>query len=100
MHLGGGAFDGITGNMRRIDQAASASNLTRLRINALIGSFPGAAIDVVSHDGPAATRITIVPANPDGGQPDWDASRSAEMQARVQRLLRDVYQRMDWFIER
>ena len=99
MHLWGSAFDGMTGNMRQIDRAASANNLKRLRTNALIGSFPGAEINVVAHDGVGATSVAITPAPVEGQQPDWDASRNAAMQAQVQRLMRDIYQRMDWFIE-
>lgn len=99
IHLRDSGFEGMTGDLRHIDRVASTSNLTRLRTNALIGTFSGAEVEFVFYDGVGPASITITPPHDEGQEIEWTASMDGDMQNCVRRLLHNVYQRMDWFVE-
>ncbi|MCX6021801.1 MAG: hypothetical protein NTZ05_08735 [Chloroflexi bacterium] len=99
VHVYGSVFDGMGGDFRRIDQTASHTNLKRLSTGVLVGAFPGADVQLISHEGANLTSITVTDPSMAGQEIERSAPTNLEVEARVRRLLSNVFQRMDWFIE-
>ena len=99
VHIYGSVFDGMSGDLRQIDRTASHTNLKRLSAGVLVGAFPGADIQVISHEGANLTSITVTDPYVAGQEIERSAPSNREVEARVRRLLGNVFQRMDWFVE-
>ncbi len=99
VHTGGSIFEGMGGSLNHIDQIASNVELNRRWANALIGAFPGAAVRIVPLVGAGPTRAELSYPEGDGPDAPVGSARRPDTEAQVRRLLHDVYQRMDWFVE-
>ncbi len=99
VHIYGSVFEGMSGDFRQINRIASHTNLKRLSAGVLVGAFPGADIELISHEGANLTRITVTDPYVAGQVVERSAPSNREVEERVRRLLGNVFQRMDWFVE-